>query len=367
MPPDRTITDFDNQYMALAFAEARKVKGTTLPNPPVGAVIVYDGQIVGTGGTRPAGQAHAEIVALEMAGDRARGATLYVTLEPCSHFGKTPPCADALIAAGVREVVVAIRDGNPLVAGKGLAKLRAASIEVREGLGEAEAQELYEGFFFFAKYGRPFITLKIAQSLDGRINAAVGVETAITGEAAREFTHGLRARADAVLIGGATLRSDDPDLTPRLAVGFWGNGPEALILSRRGDFPAGLKLLAQGRKAKTVVLAGRSGALPPWVEHWPLNLDSPVSDVLLASLLDCFKSRAYHSVLVEGGRSLWSLFVNAGLWDRLFILTAPKLLPEGERWDTVLARDWGKSLKFRKFSFLGEDCLAEFEKTASPG
>lgn len=361
---DGAWTEADKRFMEMAFAEARRVKGTTLPNPAVGAVVVKGGQVVGKGGTKPAGQDHAEVVALRKAGTKAKGGTLYVTLEPCCHHGKTPPCTDALLAAGIKKVVAAVGDRNPLVGGGGFKVLRKAGVEVREGLMAEVGEAFYRGFFFRVLHGRPFITLKVAQSMDGRINAHPGVETAITGDKAKVFTHGLRAQSDAVLIGAGTLRSDDPDLTPRLIPQATGPGPEAVILSRRGSFPSGLKLMAEGRKAKTLVLSVDSVDLPSWVDQGRLVGEEKAR---LEEILGVFHRRGYHSVLVEGGREVWSLFLNAGLWDQLYILTAPKVFPEGERWDRDLAKDWGKGLKFRKFSDLGEDCLAEFGKTDSDG
>lgn len=357
-------SEADKRFMEMAYAEARRVKGTTLPNPPVGAVLVKGGQVIGLGGTRPAGQAHAEIAALEKAGAKAAGATLYVTLEPCCHTGKTPPCTDALIAAGIRRVSVSVGDRNPLVGGRGLRQLRAAGIEVEEGLAAEEGREFYEGFFHCVTRGRPFIHLKVAQSVDGRINERPGVETAVTGEKSRVHTHRLRARADAVLIGGRTLRIDDPDLTPRLMPQATGTGPEALVLSRSGEFDPKLRLFAEGRRARTMVLSASREGLPPWVDHRAVAGDA---GEVREGLLRVFKERGYHSVLVEGGREIWALFLNAGLWDRLSIYTAPKVFPEGERWDALLARDWGKSLKFRKFSSLGEDYLAEFGRSDTQG
>jgi diaminohydroxyphosphoribosylaminopyrimidine deaminase/5-amino-6-(5-phosphoribosylamino)uracil reductase len=269
-----------------------------------------------------------------------------------------------VIAAGVRRVVVSVADRNPLVGGQGLRQLRAAGIETEEGLAAEEGQEFYEGFFHFVTRGRPFIHLKVAQSVDGRINERPGVETAVTGEKSRVHTHRLRARADAVLIGGATLRIDDPDLTPRLMPQATGTGPEALVLSRSGAFDPGHRLFAEGRRARTVVLSASGDGLPPWVEHREVAGEA---EALRASLLRVFKERGYHSVLVEGGREVWALFLNSGLWDRLTLYTAPKVYPEGERWDALLAKDWGKSLKFRKFSSLGEDYLAEFGRSELHG
>ncbi|MDB5049960.1 MAG: riboflavin biosynthesis protein RibD [Fibrobacteres bacterium] len=349
-------TPTDKRFMELAFAEARKVKGKTLPNPPVGAVLAKRGLVEGKGGTRPAGQSHAEIVALDKAGEKAEGSTLYVTLEPCGHHGRTPPCVDAIIKAGIRKVVIAIQDANPLVGGQGIRALRDAGIEVAVGLMEEEAALFYEGFFYRITHGRPLILLKIAQSLDGRINSRPGVETAITGEASRKWTHGLRSLADAVVITGRTLRADDPDLTPRLVQG---PAPEVVVLSRRGPFPAEAKIFSKDRNAKTLVLGESGAGLPAWVEHVAAEGAPSASDPL-ASLLALFDKRGYHSVLIEGGRELWTLFLQSGKWDKLYVLTAPQIFPEGDRWDTGLARDWGKSLKFRNLTPFGSDFLTEF-------
>jgi diaminohydroxyphosphoribosylaminopyrimidine deaminase / 5-amino-6-(5-phosphoribosylamino)uracil reductase len=317
-PSASRFTPSDARFMEMAFAEARKVKGKTLPNPAVGAVVVKGGQVAGKGGTRPAGQAHAEIVALERAGDKARGSTLYVTLEPCSHHGRTPPCVDAVIAAGVKRVVAAIADANPLVSGDGFRALRKAGIEVDVGLREEDARAFYEGFFFFIRHKRPQIILKVAQSLDGRINARPGEETAITGPEAQAWTHALRARVDAVLITGRTLRADDPDLTPRLLPGA--AVPEAIVLSRRGPYPGDAKLFAPGRAAKTVVVGESAEGLPPHADHFRLA-ESPSKAEVLDGLAALFAQRGYHAVLVEGGRELWSLFLDAGKADSLYILT----------------------------------------------
>ncbi len=354
----------DRAFMELAFAEARKVKGKTLPNPAVGAVLVKAGKVIAKGGTRPAGQAHAEIVALEQAGKSARGSTLYVTLEPCSHLGRTPPCVDAIIAAGVKTVVAAIQDANPLVGGKGFKSLRKAGIEVRVGLMEAEAAELYDGFFFRVLNGRPKILLKIAQTLDGRINRLSGEEIAITGEESRAWVHGLRSRVDAVLIGGRTLRGDNPQLTPRLIKG--GTIPEAVILSRKGPFSQNAHLFAKGRGAKTTVVGETRQGLPEWVDHLQTKEFAGKSDIL-AALSGLFEQRGYHSVLIEGGSELWALFLNAGLWDTLFVLTAPAIFSEGDRWDAGLGQDWGKSLKFRNLTPFGSDFLTEFGRSESNG
>src|SRR5512134_1017521 len=208
--------DEDAHWMGVALTLARRGLGNTWPNPSVGCVLVRDGRVVGRGWTQPGGRPHAETEALRRAGDLARGATAYVTLEPCSHHGRTPPCCNALIAAGVARVVCAMRDPDPRVDGRGFARLREAGIEVVEGLLEAEAQALNAGFARRIREGRPFVTLKLATTLDGRIATARGESRWITGPEARREAHALRARHDAILVGSGTAVSDDPDLSCRL-------------------------------------------------------------------------------------------------------------------------------------------------------
>ncbi len=206
----------DARFMALALALWRRGLGRTWPNPAVGAVIVKDGVIVGRGWTQPGGRPHAEVEALRRAADAARGATLYVTLEPCSHFGKSPPCADAAIAAGIARVVSAIEDPNPKVAGEGHARLRAAGIAVEIGIGAREAAHDHAGHIRRVRDGRPQVTLKLAISADGKVGAAGRRPVAITGAEARDRVHLLRAQSDAIMVGIGTVLADDPMLTCRL-------------------------------------------------------------------------------------------------------------------------------------------------------
>lgn len=349
----------DLRFMDMAFDEARKVKGQTRPNPPVGAVLVKAGKVIAVGGSQLAGQAHAEIVALQKAGTTARGSTLYVTLEPCCHYGKTPPCTLAVIAAGVREVVISAKDENPLVGGRGIKALRKAGIQVRIGIRLDVGEAFYRGFFFYIAQGRPLILLKIAQSLDGKVNAGPGLETSITGEETRAWVHALRSHVDAVLVGGNTVRIDDPDLTPRLISGAI---PDALILNGERSLPSKAKLFSKSRKPKTVVLTESSAELPMGVSRVELPSSSPKQRDArtIAALLALFKERGYHSVLVEGGPKIWALFLKAGLWDSLYIVTAPIVLSQGEAWEVNLPRDWGNSLKFRNFASFGKDFMTDF-------
>lgn len=243
----------DERWMALALSLGRRGQGNTWPNPAVGCVIVKDGVVVGRGWTQPGGRPHAERVALARAGDLARGATAYVTLEPCSHHGKTPPCADALIGAGVARVVAAIEDTDARVAGRGFAMLRAAGIEVEVGVLAGPAALDLSGFLRVAGGGLPFVTLKLASSFDGRIATATGQSQWITGPEARRAVHAMRARHDAVMVGAGTARKDDPSLTVRgLGVA---RQPVRVVVSRRLDLP----LLGQ--------LARTAGEVPVWICH----------------------------------------------------------------------------------------------------
>ncbi len=241
--------------MALALSLGRRGQGLCWPNPAVGCVIVRDGRIVGRGWTQPGGRPHAEPVALAQAGDLARGATAYVSLEPCSHFGQTPPCAQTLIDAGVSRVVSAIEDSDPRVAGQGFAMLRDAGIEVTTGVLTDQAALDHEGFFLKTEQGRPFVTLKLASSFDGRIATETGHSQWITGPEARRAVHAMRMRHDAVMVGAGTARADDPSLTVRdLGVE---RQPVRVVVSRHLDLP----LLGQ--------LARTASDVPVWLCHGP--------------------------------------------------------------------------------------------------
>ena len=234
----------DARFMALALALGRRGLGRTWPNPAVGAVIVKDGIIIGRGWTQPGGRPHAEIEALRRAGEAARGATLYVTLEPCSHYGKSPPCADAIIAAGLSRVVSALEDPNPEVAGAGHARLRAAGIAVDIGIGAEEARHDHAGHIRRMRDGRPHVILKLAVSADGKAGAPGRKPLAITGEAARERVHLLRAQSDAIMVGIGTALADDPMLTCRLP-GMEKYSPVRVVLDSALRLPPGVALGAQ--------------------------------------------------------------------------------------------------------------------------
>lgn len=282
----------DDAWMARALALGASVRSRTSPNPWVGCVLVpADATEVIEAATEPPGGRHAEAVALGLAGVHARGATVYVTLEPCAHHGRTPPCADALVAAGVGRVVVATEDPDPRVDGRGLARLRAAGIPVEVGVGRSEAEILLSAYLKHRRTGRPWVVLKLAATLDGRTAAPDGTSRWITGPAARADVHALRAESDAVLVGAGTVRADDPSLTVRAV---------------------------EGRQPLRVVL----GRVPPGARVAPA-LEHTGS---LEDLLDRLGRRDVLQVLVEGGPHVAHAFHAAGLVDRYVVYLAPALL-----------------------------------------
>jgi diaminohydroxyphosphoribosylaminopyrimidine deaminase/5-amino-6-(5-phosphoribosylamino)uracil reductase len=322
-------------YMGQALALASRALGRTSPNPAVGAVLVRDGEVVGRGHTLPPGGPHAEVVALREAGARARGATLYVSLEPCSHYGRTPPCTDALIAAGVREVYAAVRDPYPEVDGRGIGLLRAAGIEVRVGLCEAEARQLNEGFFKRTRTGLPFVTAKYAMTLDGRIATRTGHSRWITGPDARRQVHKLRDRSDAILVGSGTVLVDDPELTTRLPTeeAGWGgpHHPLRVVLDGSGRAPLDARLFDPELPGRTLVACTEATSDGRRTELRARGVETLVVEgegarVSPRSLLKALGARGCNTVLVEGGsETLWGFF-SEGLVDRVQAYVAPKLV-----------------------------------------
>src|SRR5215475_6368773 len=242
----------ERDAMQAALALARRGLGAVWPNPAVGCVIVKDGRVVGRGWTQPGGRPHGETEALRRAGPAARGATAYVSLEPCCHWGRTPPCVDALIAAGIQRVVVALEDPDPRVAGGGLRRLRAAGLTVETGLCAAEAAEVNAGFLCHRSLGRPLVTLKLATSLDGRIATRRGESRWISGSLARDRAHALRASHDAITVGVQTVLADDPQLTCRLP-GLNDRSPVRVVIDRHLRIPPAARLIADARQVSTWV------------------------------------------------------------------------------------------------------------------
>ena len=317
----------DRRFMELALALGRRGLGRTHPNPAVGAVVVKDGVIVGRGWTQPGGRPHAEPVALAQAGSAARGATLYVTLEPCSHIGKSPPCTDAVIAAGIKRVVSSIEDPNPEVAGQGHTKLREAGIAVDIGLCAAEAARAHAGHFRRVRDKRPHVILKLAVSTDDKIAGAGRKPVAVSGELARARMHLLRAQCDAILVGIGTVLSDDPLLTCRLP-GMEARSPVRVVVDRALRIPATSRLVHSARntplwvvtsnlaEAPAAAMLGAVGAQVIRVASTPTGLDLPAAAHALAG-------RGITRLLVEGGARVASSFVAANLVDEFWLLRGP--------------------------------------------
>ncbi len=320
-----------HRHMRAALALARRGLGRVWPNPTVGCVIVRHGRVVGRGVTQPGGRPHAEPVALAMAGATAAGATVYVSLEPCSHYGKTPPCADALVKAGVARVVAAAVDPDPRVSGRGLARLREAGVEVIEGVLRDEAEALNAGFFLRVRQGRPLVTLKCATTLDGRIALANGDSKWITGAEARLRGHLLRAAHDAILIGSGTALADDPELTCRLP-GLMERSPVRVVLDGALRLSADSRLVRSARQVP-LWLVTREGHAPAalarlrdlGVEVLEVACDDsghPSAEAALHALA----ARGVTRVLAEGGGQVAASLLRAGMVDRLAWFRAGRVI-----------------------------------------
>lgn len=315
----------DTSFMRLALSLGRRGQGNTWPNPAVGCVIVKQGRIIGRGWTQPGGRPHAETEALTMAGDAAQGGTAYVSLEPCAHHGATPPCTDALIATGIARVVAPLEDSDPRVSGQGFEKLRNAGIKVTTGVLADEATWDHAGFFLKTEQRRPFVTLKLASSFDGRIATATGESQWITGPEARRMVHAMRARHDAVMVGGGTARADDPTLTVR------GMGalrqPVRVVVSRRLDLP----LMSN--------LARTAEDVPLWLMHGPdadialaqawdgvgakrLECRADRGQLNVGSVLENLAAEGLTRVFCEGGGALAASLLGAGFVDEVIGFTA---------------------------------------------
>lgn len=319
----------DNHYMRIALALAAKALGRTSPNPMVGAVIVKNGSIVGQGYHHKAGTPHAEIHALREAGSAAEGAILYVTLEPCAHYGRTPPCADAIIKAGIKRVVMATRDPNPLVAGRGNDALRQAGIATTIGVMEQDANRLNEVFNKFITTAKPFVVLKCAMSLDGKIATRTGHSQWITGPEARLFGHRLRDRYDAIMVGMGTVSADNPLLTARLPGGD-GQNPLRIILDSHGRIPLESKVITD-KSAPTLVAVTTQAAARKIAALEAAGVTVLVTEphkgrVDLASLMDELGKRQVTSILIEGGASVAAAAVEEKLVDKVHFFLAPMII-----------------------------------------
>tara|TARA_Y100001970_G_scaffold251274_1_gene323885 strand:- start:9397 stop:10506 length:1110 start_codon:yes stop_codon:yes gene_type:complete len=321
----------DNRFMRMAVALARRGYGNVAPNPSVGCVIVRSGRVVGRGWTRPGGRPHAETEALSQAGKKASGAEVYVTLEPCAHHGKTAPCAEALIGARVSRVIVGVRDPDPRVNGEGIALLKNAGIQVLEGVCENEAREVTAGFLQRVSEGRPYITVKVATTLDGRIATSTGASTWITGELSRAIGHGMRARHDAIMIGGATAISDNPSLTCRLP-GLESASPARFVICGRSSIPVSHELVVSAKRVSTTFLVVGTEEEAKWDKFKVAGVSivetggDSEGNVDIASALHLISEQGVTRLMVEGGGRLISTLLKSDLVDRLVWFRAPKLI-----------------------------------------
>jgi diaminohydroxyphosphoribosylaminopyrimidine deaminase/5-amino-6-(5-phosphoribosylamino)uracil reductase len=337
---------FDAEMMAIALRMAERGLGATMPNPSVGAVIADETtcEILARGVTAPGGRPHAETLAIAAAGSRVRGATIYVTLEPCSHYGRTGPCADAIVAAGLRRAVVAIEDPDPRVSGRGLDRLRDAGLDVVRGVGAAEARRITRGHIVRVTERRPFTTLKLALDPSGEIARGNGVSPVwVTGEASRAHGMLLRAHSDAILVGSATVRDDDPELTCRLP-GLLGRSPTRIVLSRSLDIPIGAKLIREAASTPTWVMT-----VPQSDPHKRVQLtvdgaeihDTPIvgGELWLPAVMEALVARGITRLLVEGGPRIWRSFATASLADEVVLYMAGA--PTDEKAMDAVARQLG--------------------------
>ncbi len=362
----RPPSAFDLDMMRIAQRLAARGLGNTAPNPAVGAVIANEatGEVIARGWTQPGGRPHAETEAIRRAGVRARGATLYVTLEPCAHFGKTPPCADAIIAAGLKRIAVGTRDPDPRTAGEGIAKLRAAGLAVIENVLEPESRWLTLGHILRITQKRPFVTLKIATAADGLITPGDGTAPRwVTGPEARAAGHKIRAEADAILVGAGTLRADNPDLTCRLP-GLAHRSPVRVVLAGRAPLDPSAKLFATA--AQVPVLIVRAGAALPSDR----DLAAAGADVLelpdgsIPAVLEMLAARGITRLLVEGGPAVWRSMADAGLIDEVTLFMAGP--PDEQKAASALQHHLGRlSLQKTDCRLVGSDTMWRLRPTGA--
>ncbi|KRB50354.1 bifunctional diaminohydroxyphosphoribosylaminopyrimidine deaminase/5-amino-6-(5-phosphoribosylamino)uracil reductase [Rhizobium sp. Root708] len=375
-----SASEDDARFMEEAIRLGLLHLGQTSTNPSVGCVIVRDGQIVGRGTTAVGGRPHAETQALADAGELARGATAYVTLEPCSHHGKTPPCADALIAYGVGRVVISVTDPDPRVSGRGISMLRDAGIEVEAGILEDEGKRSLAAYLTRQTKNRPYVILKLAVSRDGKIGRLGEGQIAITGPAARAEVQKLRAETDAILVGIGTAIADDPELTVRIP-GLEKRSPVRIVLDPLLELPLVSKLVRTARQVPVIVVAREeisgseteegaptADAENSQVDARRLALEAAGVEVVychpyhLEQLLPALASRSISSLLVEGGARTAKLFLDAGYVDRILLYQGPGVIGQGGIESPVSETDMPSGFLHRGTSIFGEDRLDEYER-----
>jgi len=331
-------------FMAYALSLAELALGFTSPNPAVGAVIERDGLVVGLGHTQQPGMEHAEIMALNQAGEMARGATMYVTLEPCCHHGRTPPCTESIINAGIAVVNIAVADPNPLVSGKGIECLRAAGIKTNIGEYEQKAREINEGYFKYIKTGVPFVIAKFAMSIDGKIATRTGDSRWITGEEARNYAHGQRHSVDAIMVGAGTIIADDPQLTARGYSGRCGRArlqPLRVIVDGKGRVPATARVFSEPGKTLVVVAEKQFSreilkTKREGTEYIVLRSENGLIDI--AELLNTLGQRQITTVMIEGGSKLLGYVFDHHLVDKVLAFVAPIIIGGEEAKTAVSGR-----------------------------
>jgi len=357
------LNDEDERLMRECLALAQLKIGLTSPNPAVGCVIVREGKVVGRGGTAPGGRPHAEPQAIAEAGELARGATVYVSFEPCAHQGQTPPCARALVEAGVARVVVGCLDPYPPVRGRGIAILNSARIATTVGVLESECRRMNEGFIARVTRGRPFVILKLAMSLDGRIAAATGDSRWISSEESRRLVHQWRRESDVVMVGAATVIADNPRLTCRIE---GGRDPVRVIIDQRLRSPAGARIFRQRSPAATILVtsamkaASVSRRYGARVEAIGASVDG--HGISLMEVMREFGRRGWSKVLIEGGAKLAGAALRAGIVDRVAFFVAPLIMGCGlSSVEGLLARSVREAIKLKNFSTrrVGSDWLLE--------
>jgi diaminohydroxyphosphoribosylaminopyrimidine deaminase / 5-amino-6-(5-phosphoribosylamino)uracil reductase len=360
----------DERFMAAALRLARRNLGLTSTNPSVGCLIVKDGTIVGRAVTASGGRPHAETQALAEAGEKARGATAYVTLEPCSHHGKTPPCAEALIAAGVARIVVCILDPDERVAGRGVVMLRDTGIDVDIGVLHDEGERVLEAYLMRQRSNRPHVTLKLAVSSDGMIGREGEGQVRITGQVSRAQVQVLRAETDAILVGVGTASADDPELTVRLD-GLEDRSPIRIVLDRRLELPVGSKLVRSARDVPLIVVASAAAHSPPGGSGGDYAarraaLEAHGVEVLctatIADLLTALASRGISSLLVEGGARAARDFLDAGLVDRILLFTGPAAIGEKGIASPFERTSVPAGFALRRTAHYGDDIFEDYER-----
>ncbi len=361
----------DERFMAAAIRLSRWHLGLTSTNPSVGCVVVKDGAVIGRGVTAVGGRPHAEPQALAEAGEAARGATAYVTLEPCSHYGKTPPCAEALIAYGVGRVVISVTDPDQRVSGRGIAMLREAGIDVDTGILEEEGRRSLAGYLMRQTKNRPYVTLKLAVSADGMIGKTGAGQLRITGDIARSQVQVLRAESDAILVGIGTAIADDPELTCRVP-GLESRSPLRIVIDDQLQLPISGKLVKTARQYPVIAVAGHP---PPFDENTDkallgrrAALDAAGVEVLQSNsgkpgeLLEALGTRGISSLLVEGGARTAQRFLDADLVDRILLFQGPGTIGEGGIESPVTKTNIPSSFRHIRASQFGDDRCDEFER-----